>query len=51
MYLEYCGVQLGRYTHYNLIVHGSYDLALFVSDDPTAELSAVLNFLSPSLVS
>jgi len=44
VYLEYCGQQLGRYTHYNLFVHGKKQtLGVFESDDPDKELAEVLN--------
>jgi len=45
VYLEYCGKEEGRFTHYNLYVHGKNDstCGVFETDDPDAELAAVLN--------
>jgi len=45
VYLEYCGKSEGRFTHYNLFVHGPDDLpcGVFDSNDPDAELAAVLD--------
>jgi len=44
VYLEYCGKQEGRFTHYNLFVHGPNDspCGVFDTNDPDSELAMVL---------